>query len=95
MAAPMQAIIAGLVVSTSLMAAAGESGSLQRFESSHIAMGTTTVIVLYAPDALTANRAFQAAFERLTFVDKTMSDYDSDSEVMRLCRAAPPSRRYR
>lgn len=85
----MQAIGLGLAVGIFLGAAAGEGGKLQRFQSEYIAMGTTTVIVLYASDAATANRAFQAAFERLTFVDRTMSDYDSDSEVMRLCQAAP------
>jgi len=84
----MRMIILGLALSTSL-AAAGESASLQRFESQHLAMGTTIVIVLYAPDAPTANRAFEAAFARITHVDKTMSDYDSASEVLQLCSRAP------
>jgi thiamine biosynthesis lipoprotein len=46
---------------------------------------------LYAADAATANRAFQAAFARIGQLDKTMSDYDSESEVMRLSRSSPTS----
>ena len=61
----MQAIISGLVLSISLWRQRRKR-QLQRFESSQIAMGTTIVIVLYAPDAATANRAFQAAFDRIT-----------------------------
>lgn len=52
-------------------------------------MGTKINIVLYAPDAATANHAFQAAFRRIAALEKIMSDYDPESEVLQLCRKAP------
>ena len=55
-------------------------------------MGTIIRIVLYAPDATAADKASRAAFDRVAALDNAMSDYNPDSELMRLCRAAggPP-----
>lgn len=50
-------------------------------------MGTTFRIALYAPDATTAKQAADAAFARIAQLDRTMSDYKTDSELMMLCRA--------
>ena len=78
-----------------MAAAAAEGSGLQRFESSQLSMGTLVEVVLYAPDEPAANGAFRAAFERIGQIDRAMSDYDADSELMRLCRQAPtaaPSR---
>jgi thiamine biosynthesis lipoprotein len=85
----MYAALLGLVLHTLYGATADGSSTLKRFESSQVAMGTTVVVVLYAPDEATANRAFAAAFKRIAFLDKMMSDYDSDSELMRLCSKSP------
>lgn len=62
------------------------------FESKH--MGTTFRIVLYAPDKPTAEAASKAAFARVAELDGIMSDYNADSELMRLCKAndAAPGR---
>jgi len=62
-------------------------GELARheFESKH--MGTTFRIVLYAPDKPTAERASKAAFARVAELDTIMSDYNAESELMRLCKA--------
>jgi thiamine biosynthesis lipoprotein len=62
---------------------------LQRFESSQIHMGTSFAIVLYARDAATANRAFDAAFKRIGDLDSLLSDYISDSEVLQLSKRSP------
>lgn len=85
----MYAALFGLLLHTLCGAAADNSDGLKRFESSQVAMGTTVVVVLYAPDEETANRAFAAAFKRIAFLDKIMTDYDSDSELMRLCSKSP------
>lgn len=55
-------------------------------------MGTLFRIVLYAPDQATATQASKAAFDRITALDNTMSDYQAGSELMLLCQKAggPP-----
>jgi thiamine biosynthesis lipoprotein len=66
--------------------------ALTRFEFSQPRMGTLFRIILYAPDAATASRASDAAFDRVSQLDDTMSDFRSGSELWALCRAAggPP-----
>jgi len=59
-----------------------------RFEFSEPHMGTMFKIVLYAPDPALAAAASRAAFDRIAALDRIMSDYDANSELMRLCRAA-------
>ena len=48
-------------------------------------MGTLFSITLYAPDSATATNAAAAAFKRITSLDRMMTDYDPDSELMQLC----------
>src|SRR2546421_12763150 len=62
--------------------------SLQRYTFSEPHMGTTARIVLYAPDEAAAQKAAKAAFARIADLNKIMSDYDPDSELMRLCKSA-------
>lgn len=62
---------------------------LQRYESSEPHMGTVWHITLYAPDAVTASNAVRAAFARVAGLDQIMTDYDPESELMRLCKAPP------
>lgn len=63
-------------------------GRLQRFAFSEPHMGTLFKIVLYAPDEATAKKAAQAAFARIAELDRIMSDYQADSELMQLCKKA-------
>ncbi len=48
-------------------------------------MGTLFRINLYAPDQAGAEKAAQLAFHRVDALEDVMSDYQADSEVMRLC----------
>ncbi len=61
--------------------------SMSRFAFAEPHMGTEFRIVLYAPDAETAQSAARAAFERVAELNTILSDYDPDSELMRLCEA--------
>ena len=62
------------------------SGSaLQRYEFKSPHMGTLFSITLYAPNSATATNAAAAAFERVAALDRMMTDYDPDSELMQLC----------
>ncbi|MBI5393824.1 MAG: FAD:protein FMN transferase [Verrucomicrobia bacterium] len=67
---------------------------LQRLEFIEPHMGALFRIVLYAPDADTGSSAATAAFQRIKALNRIMSDYDPDSELMRLCKqpAAVPAR---
>jgi thiamine biosynthesis lipoprotein len=58
---------------------------LGRFEFSHPAMGTLITITLYAPDLAAAKASAEAAFQRIDALEDIMSDYQADSELMRLC----------
>jgi FAD:protein FMN transferase len=58
----------------------------QRFEFEEPHMGTKFRIVLYAPDRASADKAAKAAFARVEELNKIMSDYLPDSELMRLAK---------
>jgi FAD:protein FMN transferase len=58
----------------------------RRFEYEEPHMGTKFRVVLYAPDKETADRAAKAAFARVGELNRVMSDYIPDSELMKLCR---------
>ncbi len=57
-------------------------------------MGTTFRYLFYTKDQADANRAFEAASNRVTELDLRLSDYNPESELMRLCDKAggPPVR---
>src|SRR5262249_41136190 len=59
--------------------------SLRRFDFTHPAMGMLFTINLYAPDHSEAKSAAAAAFQRIDELENVMSDYQADSELMRLC----------
>jgi thiamine biosynthesis lipoprotein len=61
---------------------------LQRFEAVEPHMGTLFRIELFAPDAATAQAAFQQAFARVTQLDQILTDYDQHSELSRVTRSA-------
>jgi len=60
---------------------------LERFEFVQIRMGIPVRIVVYADQQTTAIQASDAAFERIRKIDRTLSDYDPDSEVRKLTTA--------
>lgn len=65
-----------------------EQPELHRFEFERPRMGTLFRVVLYAPDAPTANSAAEAAFDRIDQLNATLSDYDPQSELSRLSRSS-------
>jgi thiamine biosynthesis lipoprotein len=62
--------------------------ALTRFEATEPHMGTLFRITLYARDARAAQPAFRAAFDRVKQLDEILSDYNPQSELMRVCAAA-------
>lgn len=68
---------------------AGQSeAELKRYTFSERHMGSEFKLVFYAADEQTANRAARAAYDRIRQLDRIMSDYNPESELMRLCRTA-------
>jgi FAD:protein FMN transferase len=67
---------------------AARAEKLTRFSFTEPHMGTTFQITLYAPDAVVAKKAAQAAFARIASLDAIMTDYNQASELMRLCAKA-------
>ena len=63
-----------------------------RFEFRQPQMGTEFQIVLYSADEAAARRGSDAAFARIAELNAAFSDYDPESELMRLCDQAggPP-----
>ena len=60
----------------------------RRFEAVEAHMGTLVRIALYAEGEERAKAAFRAAFERIAELDAALSDYQPESELNRVCRAA-------
>jgi thiamine biosynthesis lipoprotein len=79
--------VIALVVAACQIAAA-DTHPLTRFEFVESHMGTTFRIVLYAGDDDAAVRASRAAYARIADLDKRLSDYHDDSELMRASRDA-------
>lgn len=59
--------------------------ALQRFEFSSPHMGTLFTVRLIGSDLTNAQAAARAAFQRIAALDEIMSDYQADSELMKLC----------
>src|SRR5262245_39186867 len=59
--------------------------SLSRYEFKHPAMGTLFSLTLYASSETGAQEAANGAFRRIDALEDMMSDYQADSELMRLC----------
>jgi thiamine biosynthesis lipoprotein len=60
--------------------------SQERFEFQEYHMAVPVKMIIYAGDGESAQKASGAAFKRFEQLNKIMSDYDYESEVMRLCR---------
>ena len=60
--------------------------ALHRFEFNQQKLGAGFRIVLYAPDAVSARRAADAAYARVDDLNGVLSNYDPESELSRLSR---------
>ena len=69
-------------------AAGAPRPSLERRQYVQVLMGVQVRVVLYTTDENSAKTAAKAAFERVAELEDIMSDYQRDSELMRLCRRA-------
>ncbi|MBI3411039.1 MAG: FAD:protein FMN transferase [Planctomycetes bacterium] len=78
-----------LIIFAGLLAVnACDEPALMRFAFTEPHMGTTFRIVLYAKDEAAAKKAAAAAFARIAELNHIMSDYQDDSELMKVCKAA-------
>lgn len=77
-------VLAGVAV----LAAPAADPELKRFAFEQPHMGTRFGLIVHAADRATAERAAQAAFARVDTFNTILSDYQSTSELMRLCAKA-------
>jgi thiamine biosynthesis lipoprotein len=63
--------------------------TLARYEFTEPQMGVPFKIVVYAADDTIANRAARAAFARVETLNAVLSDYEDDSELVRLSHGSP------
>lgn len=86
-----RALVAVVALALGMAGAAG-GGEPERFEYAQTHMGTSFRIVLYSDDPGAARRASDAAFARIAALDAALSDYNPESELMRLvARAGGPA----
>ena len=64
----------------------------ERFTFKEPHMGTEFTLVIYTPDPALASRASRLAFARIHAIDAALTDYDPNSELMRLWRPGPEAR---
>src|SRR5688572_24464362 len=76
----------------SAMGACAAPGARGRYEYERPQMGTVFRVVMYAPSQGAADAAAEAAFARVDELNKTMSDYEPESELNRLSRTAGAGR---
>src|SRR5262245_39298788 len=83
-----------IVSVVSLLLALGQTTDRprERFEFTQPLMGMPIRLVLYAPDEASANAAASAVYARIRQLDRIMSDYNPESELMRLCATAGQGR---
>lgn len=81
-----------LALFPSLVLGRSEDPEPKRFEFRETHMGSEFTLLIYSNDADLASRAARSAFDRIASLDATLSDYRTDSELMRLCDQAggPP-----
>lgn len=76
-----------LLVPASGCRTAPRDEALQRFEFQQPHMGTVFTLTFYARDSVAALAAAQAASTRIQELNDLMTDYDPESELMRLSRS--------
>ncbi|MFO0928228.1 MAG: FAD:protein FMN transferase [Gemmataceae bacterium] len=80
----LSTVLAGVAV----LAAPAADPELKRFAFDEPHMGTRFGLIVHATDRATAERAAKAAFARVDTLNTILSDYQSTSELMRLCSKA-------
>jgi thiamine biosynthesis lipoprotein len=81
-----------LTVTAGCTAIPEQTAPLARYEYQRPEMGVPFRIVLYSDKQPTADRAAEAAFQRVQQLNDIMSDYDPDSELSQLSRSSGQGR---
>lgn len=77
-----------LLLSCLVLGGGPSTTAVTRYEYSELHMGVRVRIALYARDEAHARRAARAAFDRFAQLERQMSDYRPDSDLMILCARA-------
>jgi len=80
--------VVGTLMAFAPAARGAETQALKRFEFTETHMGVPFKLLFYARNEKAANRAAEAAFERVAELNSILSDYDPNSELSRLSATA-------
>jgi FAD:protein FMN transferase len=81
----------GAVAVSLATSSSGQQPELVRYSRSELHMGVEFEVALYAPDSAMAERAIAKAMTRIAELDKSMSDYDPESELSKLSETSAAS----
>lgn len=87
----LPAVLFAAEPATKSEATKSNSLALQRFTATEKQMGMPIRMVVYTVDEAQAKQAFQTVFKRFAELNAVFSDYTPESELLRLCAAAPTS----
>jgi thiamine biosynthesis lipoprotein len=80
----MWRFLAGFAIAATTAVAGEGTKPLQRFARSEMHMGVEFEVVLYTSDVNLADQALSKAMARIAALDKTLSDYDAESELSKV-----------
>ena len=83
------ALILSLALGLLLTPTEACAATLQRHQFVEPHMATLWTITLYSTNEVQAQEGVKAAFQRVDDLERIMTDYDPDSELLRLCRMTP------
>jgi thiamine biosynthesis lipoprotein len=81
-------VLAPFLVATAAQSLGAAQTELRRYAYERVLMGAPVKLTLYAATEPSANRAADAAYDRIAELDRILSDYKPDSELSRLSDSA-------
>lgn len=84
--------IGAMLLALAVLGSACTSPDLQRHEFVELVMASPARLVIYAEDEQVARAAARSAYDRMHELDRTLSDWNRNSELSRLVAAAPEAR---
>lgn len=81
-------LLPAVLTAAAVFPAAAAEPEPQRHAYERVLMGAPVKLILYSETQATANRAAEAAYDRIAELDRVLSDYKTDSELSKLSATA-------
>ena len=86
-----QAFLLAFLTMSAFVASSFADDELTRFEFSEQKMGVPVSVILYAGSPEKAQEAVDAVWKRFDELNDVLSDWDPESEIVRVCRTSGES----